>query len=133
MTDITAEILAGQPDEATVNAFYSALAKAITSWQRVEMMLFIVFEKTVFSYVEDQRNDMRALAAAFHGLQHFNSQLQLTDNAVRTRLHHAHYMPELKIPSAPGAGMEELWNEMLKKPHMMRTRLRTRKFVPIPR
>jgi hypothetical protein len=95
MEDITEALWRGYPDTETVERFYSALAKAISTWQNVEMGLFVVFEKTVFSYVDDQRNDYRALAAAFHGLQHFNSQLTMTDMAVRTRLHHAKYIPEL--------------------------------------
>jgi hypothetical protein len=98
--DITEEVIRGQPSDETLTKFYLTLARALTMWQRVELALHEISRIAIHPELPG------AFSAAFHSLQHTQSQLRMTEAAVT-------YWCGARLPwSRPIKGQ---WDELYKR------------------
>jgi hypothetical protein len=88
-------------------AFYAALGKALTQWQRIEENLAIIFASVAGSH---GLPDMAA-NAAFHAVLNFNTKLAMTDSALKMKS----FLSTLE--RAPGASdpMIDQWDTLKKR------------------
>jgi hypothetical protein len=74
--DISQEVFRGRPSDKTVADFFQAIGQSLTLWQRVEFAMLEIAKVAIHPEMPG------AFMAAFHAVQHTQSQLRMTSAAV---------------------------------------------------